>query len=105
MCGGIGGLFRGKHRNNTTMTGPVSDPSTGLLVPPAYPITFARHNQTSMNPGGQAIGLYKSMGGSETFMQRYYTPGQTFVVNNEGYYAYSMGNDALYRDLFLIRKY
>lgn len=105
MCGGVGGLFRGKHRQDTTMTGPVSDPSTGLLVPPAYPITFARHNQTSMNPGGQAIGLYKSMGGSETFLQRYYTPGQTFVVNNEGYYAYSMGNDALHRDLFLIRKY
>lgn len=105
MCGGVAGLFRGKHRQDTIMTGPVSDPSTGLLVPPAYPITFARHNQTSMNPGGQAIGLYKSMGGSETFLQRYYTPGQTFVVNNEGYYAYSMGNDALHRDLFLIRKY
>ena len=104
MCGGVGGLFRGKHRQDTIMTGPVSDPSTGLLVPPAYPITFARHHQTTMNPGGQAIGLYKSMGGSETFLQRYYTPGQTFVVNNEGYYAYSMGNDALYRDLFLIRK-
>lgn len=105
MCGGVGGLFRSKHRQDTAMTGPVSDPSTGLLVPPAYPITFARHSQTSMNPGGQAIGLYKSMGGSETFLQRYYTPGQTFVVNNEGYYAYSLGNNALYRDLFLIRKY
>jgi len=105
MCGGVGGLFRTKHRQNTTMTGPVTDPVTGILVPPAYPITFARHNQTSMNPGGQAIGLYKSMGGTETFLQRYYTPGQTFVVNNEAYYAYSIGNDSSYRDLFLVRKY
>lgn len=105
MCGGVGGLFRTKHRQNTTMTGPVTDPVTGILVPPAYPITFARHHQTSMNPGGQAIGLYKSLGGTNTFLERYYTPGQTFVVNNEAYYAYAIGNDANYRDLFLIRKY
>jgi hypothetical protein len=105
MCGGVGGLFRTKHRQNTTMTGPVTDTATGLLVPPAYPITFARHHQTSMNPGGQAIGLYKSLGGTETFLQRYYTPGQTFVVNNEAYYSYAIGNDASHRDLFLIRKY
>lgn len=105
MCGGVGGLFRTKHRQNTIMTGPVTDPVTGILVPPAYPITFARHHQTSMNPGGQAIGLYKSLGGTNTFLERYYTPGQTFVVNNEAYYAYAIGNDANYRDLFLIRKY
>jgi hypothetical protein len=105
MCGGVGGLFRTKHRQNTTMTGPVTDPVTGILVPPAYPITFARHHQTSMNSGGQAIGLYKSLGGTNTFLERYYTPGQTFVVNNEAYYAYAIGNDANYRDLFLIRKY
>jgi hypothetical protein len=30
---------------------------------------------------------------------------QTFVVNNEAYYAYAIGNDANFRDLFLIRKF
>lgn len=105
MLPGAFGLMRSKNRANTVMTGPVSDPVTGTLVPPAFPITFARYKQNSNNSGGNAIGLYKSMGGSDSFMQQYYTPGQTFVVNNEPYYAYAIGNDTLYRDLFLIRKY
>lgn len=105
MLPGAFGLMRSKHRQNTVMTGPVSDPVTGTLVPPAFPITFARYKQNSNNSGGNAIGLYKSMGGTEAFMQQFYTPGQTFVVNNEAYYAYSIGNDANHRDLFLVRKY
>lgn len=105
MLPGVFGLMRSKHRSNTVMTGPVSDPVTGTMVPPAFPITFARYKQNSHNSGGTAIGIYKSMGGSDTFLQQYYTPGQTFVVNNEAYYAYAIGNDTLYRDLFLIRRY
>jgi hypothetical protein len=105
MLPGGWGLMRSKFRNNTVMTGPVSDPVTGTLVPPAFPITFARYKQNSHNSGGNAIGLYKSMGGTDTFMQQYYTPGQTFVVNSEPYYAYAIGNDTNYRDLFLVRKY
>lgn len=105
MLPGLGGIMRSNTRQNLTMTGPVADPVTGTLVPPAFPITFARHKQNSSTSGGTAIGLYKSMGGSDQFMQEYYTPGQTFVVNNEAYYAYAIGNDTLYRDLFLIRKY
>ena len=105
MLPGAFGLMRSKHRSNTVMTGPVSDPVTGTMVPPAFPITFARYKQNSHNSGGTAIGIYKSMGGSDTFLEQYYTPGQTFVVNNEAYYAYAIGNDTLYRDLFLIRRY
>jgi hypothetical protein len=105
MLPGLGGIMRSNTRQNLTMTGPVADPVTGTLVPPAFPITFARHKQNSSTSGGTAIGLYKSMGGSDAFMQEYYTPGQTFVVNNEAYYAYAIGNDTLYRDLFLIRRY
>jgi hypothetical protein len=98
------GSMRSRNRNNTTMAGPVTDSATGTFVPPAYPITFARNVQNSQNSGGTAIGLYKSLGGSDGFMQQYYTPGQTFLLNNEGYYSYAIGNDALYRDLFLVRK-
>jgi hypothetical protein len=105
MLPGTFGLMRSKHRVDTVMTGPVSDPVTGTLVPPAFPITFARYKQNSNNSGGNAIGLYKSLGGSDSFMQQYYTPGQTFVINNEAYYAYAIGNLATYRDLFLVRKY
>jgi hypothetical protein len=105
MLPGVFGLMRSKYRSDTVMIGPVSDPVTGTLVPPAFPITFARYKQNSNTSGGNTIGLYKSMGGSDTFMQLYYTPGQTFVINNEAYYAYAIGNLALYRDLFLVRKY
>lgn len=104
MLPGGWGLMRSKFRHNTVMTGPVSDPATGALVPPAFPITFARYKQASQNSGGTAIGLYKSLGGSDTFLQQYYAPGQTFIVNNESYYPYAIGNDTLYRDLFLVRK-
>jgi hypothetical protein len=104
MLPGGPGIMRSKQRENSVMTGPVSDPVTGTLVPPAFPISFARYKQNSNNSGGNAIGLYKSMGGTDTFMQQYYTPGQTFVVNSEAYYAYAIGNDTIYRDLFLVRK-
>jgi hypothetical protein len=105
MLPGAGGLMRSNYRQTTNITGPVADPVTGTLVPPAFPITFARHKHNSSTSGGTAIGIYKSMGGPDEFMQEYYTPGQTFVVNNEAYYAYAIGNDTLHRDLFLIRKY
>ena len=104
MIPGGAGIMRSKTRDNIAMTGPVSDSVTGTLVPPAFPITFARYKQNSNNSGGNAIGLYKSMGGTDSFMQQYYTPGQTFVINSEAYYAYAIGNDTTYRDLFLVRK-
>jgi hypothetical protein len=102
---GMTGIMRSKARSAQYGTvGPVTDPVTGTYVPPAFPITFARNQQTSSNPGGTAIGLYKSLGGTDSFMQQYYAPGQTFVLNNEGYYPYAIGNDTNYRDLFLVRK-
>lgn len=105
MCPSAGfSNFKSKIRYQYQVTGPVMDPSTGTFVPPAFPIVFARNNQGATTAGGTAIGLYKSMSGSDTFLQQYYAPGQTFVVNNEAYYAYVIGNDTLYRDMFLIRK-
>lgn len=105
MLPGYFGMMRTKHREGNTMIGPVTDPATGSFVPPAFPLTVSRNVQNSQNPGGTLIGVYKSMGGTDTFMQQYYTPGQTFVINNEAYYAYAIGNDTNHRDLFLIRKY
>lgn len=105
MLPGYYGMMRSKWRESTTMIGPVSDPATGSFVPPAFPMTISRNVQNSQNPGGTLIGVYKSMGGTDSFMQQYYTPGQTFVINNEAYYAYALGNDTNHRDLFLIRKY
>jgi len=87
------------------MIGPVTDPSTGTLVPPAFPLTVARNVQNSQNPGGNLIGVFKGLSGTDAFMQQYYTPGQTFVINNEPYYAYAIGNDTNHRDMFLIRRF
>ena len=99
------GGMRSKFRNNVGYVGAVTDPATGTLVPPAYPLNVARNVQNSHNSGGTMIGIYKSLSGTDIFMQQYYTPGQTFVINNEAYYPYALGNDTNYRDLFLIRKY
>lgn len=99
------GMMRSKFRDNTTMIGPVTDPSTGTLVPPAFPLTVARNVQNSQNPGGNLIGVFKGLSGTDAFMQQYYTPGQTFVINNEPYYAYAIGNDTNHRDMFLIRRF
>lgn len=105
MLPGFTTVMRSKARTGQfAVVPPVSDLATGTFVPPALPITFARNRQASMNPGGTAIGLYKSLGGSDTYMQQYYTPGQTFIINGEAFYPYAIGNDTNYRDLFLVRK-
>jgi hypothetical protein len=89
---------------------PIVDPNTGILVPPAYPIsmmisiTSNTISQAYFNQGGLLPGLYKSLSGSDEFMERYYNPGQNFVIDNEDWYPVTTGTDTLYRDLFLVRR-
>jgi hypothetical protein len=90
---------------------PIVDPVTGILVPPAYPINMMimvvsnTISQSYFNQGGRLPGIYKSLSGSDEFMERYYNPGQNFVVNSENWYPVITGTDTLYRDMFLIRRY
>ena len=105
LCLSSPGMFKSKNRASSVVTPPVSDPITGTLVPPAYPIQFARNTTNSFNAGGQIFGLYKSLGGTDSYMQQFYTPGQTVLVNGENYYCYAIGDTAASRDLFLVRKY
>jgi len=91
---------------------PIVDPNTGILVPPAYPVNMmlcvtheSNNSLTYFNQGGKLPGIYKSLSGSDEFMNRYYVPGQNFIVDSENYYPYVTGTDALYRDMFLIRRY
>ena len=90
---------------------PIVDPNTGILVPPAYPISMMlgiTSTTTSLayfNQGGRLPGIYKSLSGTDEFMNRYYVPGQNFIVDSENFYPYVTGTDALYRDMFLIRRY
>lgn len=90
--------------------GPVVD-STGTLVPPAIPIYMMLAHQSTVsaytyfNTGGQCLGIYKSLGGSDTFMNNYYTStSQTFTVGTDSYVPYVVAPDTLYRDMFLVRK-
>jgi hypothetical protein len=89
---------------------PIVDPNTGILVPSAYPInmmisvTSNTISQAYFNQGGRLPGLYKSLSGSDEFMERYYNPGQNFVINNENWYPVVTGTDTLYRDMFLIKR-
>jgi hypothetical protein len=91
---------------------PIVDPNTGILVPPAYPLNMmlcvaheSDNSLTYFNQGGRLPGIYKSLSGSDEFMNRYYVPGQNFIVDSENYYPYVTGTDAQYRDMFLIRRY
>jgi hypothetical protein len=89
---------------------PVAD-SSGTLVPPAVPIWMMLAHQstntayTYYNAGGSCIGLYKSLGGSDTYMNNYYTStSQTFTINGESYVPFLSGTDTNYRDMWLVRK-
>jgi hypothetical protein len=93
---------------------PVTDPTTGVQVPPAHPIymqlgvveaTTTDQSQAFFNEGGRCLGIYKSLSGSDAFMDNFYTPGQNFIIDGENYYPYVTGRDTLYRDMFLIRRY
>jgi hypothetical protein len=89
---------------------PIVDPNTGILVPCAYPVnmmisvTSNTISQAYFNQGGRLPGFYKSLSGSDEFMERYYNPGQNFVINNENWYPVVTGTDTLYRDMFLITR-
>jgi len=89
---------------------PIVDPNTGILVPCAYPanmmisVSSNNINEAYFNQGGRLYGFYKSLSGADEFMERYYNPGQNFVINNENWYPVVTGTDTLYRDMFLIRR-
>lgn len=89
---------------------PMVDPATGILVPPAYPIvpqlmiTSNTVAQVFINQGGRLNGIFKSLSGADVFMERYYNPGQNFVIGGQTFYPVITGTDTGYRDMFLIRR-
>lgn len=97
---GAGGNYSG--HNGTTQNiiyKPVVDPTTGVLVPPAVPITISRSFSGDWTAGGQLRGLYKSLSGTGTFMKKYWlSPTQTFTVNGEPYLPFVVN-----QDMFLVR--
>jgi hypothetical protein len=114
-CGFSGPImpFGLRSGNGNTMVGPSTDTATGANVPPAYPIVVNYSGSTNnwQIPNISALtgmvlpGLYRSLAGSDAFMNQYYTAGTTYVVGTENYYPYTVGNNTGFKDLMLIRKY
>lgn len=107
-------FFSGDSLSNGIKYYPVMDPTTGVYVPSAHPIQMqlgitesdmADPGLAFINEGGRCLGIYKSLSGTDEFMNKFYVPGQTFVVEGENYYPYVIGEDTLFRDMFLIRRY
>jgi hypothetical protein len=106
-----------RSNSGQPMVGPSTDSSTGANVPPAYPIVAAHMgsalNNALANPvagiasntGMVLPGIYRSLAGSDAFMNQFYTAGTTYVVGTENYYPYTVGLNTSFKDLFLIRKY
>jgi len=91
---------------------PTVDTNTGAAVPCAIPVNMRlgiHTNDTTLpartwwNEGGRLPGFFKSLSGSDAWMNDYYTPGTTITVDGEPYYPLVTGPDTRYRDMFLIR--
>lgn len=85
---------------NTFPTMPTVDPSTGTLVPSAYPIVIRRNISGSFNPGGAVRGIYKSLAMPLATLKLYWgAANQTFTIGNDQYIPIVFGSG----DMFLIR--
>ena len=61
---------------------PGVDNTTGLAVPPAFPIMIRRSTSDAWNPGGALRGIYKSLSGPIAYLRNYFANGQTFTIYN-----------------------
>ena len=87
------------YSNSNILYHPQVDPSTGVMVPGAYPIVISRSYNGEWNAGGQIRGLYKSLSMPWTNMRQYWLSGtQTFTVNGEQFMPFVVGED-----MFLVR--
>ena len=92
-------------------TPPVSDSSTGALVPPAYPHIYSCAYQdgtyNNMNPGSKMPGIFKSLSAgypsANYNMLTFVTLNQTYVVDGDNYFP-ALTGFATGIDLFLLRK-
>jgi hypothetical protein len=80
---------------------PVTDPVTGLTVPPAYPIVY-NYGDGSWNCSGQIPGIYKGMSQDSTGLNFYVTASE-YVIDGQSYVPVRSASSS-YPDLFFIRK-
>ena len=88
----MSGSISANASNNMYM--PVYDATTGLQVPPAYPIKISRNYTGDFNPGGACRGIYKSLSMPyATMKQIWQAPNQTFTIGTDTYLPFCLDTD------------
>ena len=80
---------------------PVTDPVTGLTVPPAYPIVY-NYSDGSTTCSGQVPGIYKGMSADSTGLNTYVTANE-YVIDGQAYVPVKTAHPS-YPELFFLRK-
>ena len=106
MYGGLRPLFPMGYPSNNSGYGwatesPVTDPVTGLTVPPAYPIVF-NYGSNSDGCSGQIPGIYKGMSHNSTGLNFYVTASE-YVIDGQSYVPVKTASPS-YPELFFLRK-
>lgn len=103
----------GGYGNTGFVIPPMSDPVTGLFVPPALPLVmqslYMDGTYSRMSPGGKMKGIYKSLSSPyQGFnMSSFISLNQTYTINGEDYFPALTGREGTASsgaDLFLLRK-
>jgi hypothetical protein len=112
--GGIRPLFQlaypagtyGSNMNsgyNWSFDAPITDPVTGLTVPPAWPIVYSWcGGSTPYACSGQIQGIYKGMSHTAAGLT-YFANASEYVISGTSYVPVKTGGTT-YPDLFLLRK-
>jgi hypothetical protein len=80
---------------------PITDPVTGLTVPPAYPIVYNFGNG-GISCSGQIPGIFKGMAQNGTGLNFYVTAAE-YVIDGQAYVPIRSVNSS-YPELFFLRK-
>jgi hypothetical protein len=82
--------------------GVVADTTSGLSVPPVYPVVFACCQMDNLSTAiGTAPGIFKGMNGT-TAMTDYFVTGSSYTIGGETYVPVRTGNST-YKDLWFLR--
>jgi hypothetical protein len=80
---------------------PITDPVTGLTVPPAYPIVYS-WSSGLYSCSGTVPGIYKGMTTTNAGLTQFASASE-YVIAGTSYVPVRTGNPS-YADLFLLRK-
>lgn len=88
--------------NGWRIDSPVTDPVTGLSVPPAYPIVIYGSSGGTTACSGRVPGMLKGMSHTATGLTTFASASE-YVINGQAYQPVLTGNPT-YPDLFLLLK-